>query len=947
MAVFLAAGAGPARAQPAAVPAAGPADAPPDEPSIDRPSASNRVVRVFDFEEADYNPLPVPFGWIRAQDDPAVPRVREGFPIWNQGSLDTRAPAASGVTTARLDVAGGSTSLRMLSGLVSVFPGADYGVTARVRTENLEHARAAIAARLLDQQGRVLPDTEAISELVRTDGEWTTITLAVPGIDDRAASIQIEMLALQPRQQPRHVNDPRNQAARPFKVWHEDYHARVWFDDVTIRLLPRLEMDTGQPGHVIAADQTPHLDVLVRDLTGEHLTATVRVLDADARLVDAVEMRPGQGRLVERFVPRLPGPGWYRAVLTVRSSTEIVAATRLDFALGAAEDADAPRHPSFAIRAGAVDASDSAALPTVVAWSGVGRAVVGVWSEELNQRTVGPDTNPAFDAVRTLLDRGVEVTVSLDEAPADLSALIGLDTWDVPGLIAADESLWMPWSERMLDLFGQGVLTWQLGRFAWDNDAARLSARMASAASSIARWVPGPQVTAAWPMGYAITPDLVRPGRGLVLRDDGAGSDRDLDDTVSAWAARAGRPSTPGAATTPSEDAPGLTIEFPASTDGRVSRAAMGKLARRVITAWAAAHRSGVGDRVVFSLSEPWSATGGLRPARMPTPELAAWRTLSSVLGSPGADGVIELDLLPGVRTLLSGSGDEGVLIAWLDDPEAPVRTLELPLAIGPVRRVDLLGSRRVLEPIEDREMGLSTHRIALSREPVIIEGVRAELVRFLASVRLTPQRLSPVLGEREHRLVINNPWPFPVRGRVFIVEPGGLSAGTGARDRSWEITPRVLAFSIDAGQEWSAPVELAFGAGQETGWTEAIFDVQLSADQEYALLRVPRRVEIVSEDLDLTAVAYRSTAGDGPASAGAVSVHVIVTNRSAEPRSVEIAAVALDAARERATINALGPGQSAERRFLMFGLPPGARISVGLTEPTSGTRLTRTIEAP
>jgi Fe2+ transport system protein FeoA len=574
-----------------------------------------------------------------------------------------------------------------------------------------------------------------------------------------------------------------------------------------------------------------------------------------------------------------------------------------------------------------------------VAWSGVGRAVVGVWNERLNQQSAAPDANPAFDAVRTLLDRGVEVTISLDEAPADLSALIGLDTWDVPGLIGADESLWMPWSERMLDLFGQGVLTWQLGRFAWDNDAPRLAGRLGNAASAIARWVPGPQITAPWPIGYAMMPELVRPGRGLVLHDDGAGSDRDLDDTVTAWAGRALAVSASGPANAFSEDAPGLTIEFPASTDGRVSRAALGKLARRVITAWAAAHRAGVGDRVVFSLSEPWSATGGLRPARMPTPELAAWRTLSSVLGSPGVGGLSEIDLLPGVRILLSGTGDEGVLIAWLDDPEAPVRTLELPLTVGPVRRVDLLGSRQSLQPIEDPEMGLSTHRIALSREPIMIEGVRADLVRFLASVRLAPERLSPVLGAREHRLVINNPWPFPVRGRVFIVEPGGLSAGTGGRDRSWEVAPRVFPFSIDAGQEWSAPVEIAFGAGQETGWTDAVFDIQLSADEEYALLRVPRRVEIDSEDLELTAVAYRS--------AGAVSVHAIVTNRSDDARSVELAAVAAGAARERATVNALNKGQSAERRFLLFGLAPGTRISVGLTEPATGTRLTRTIEAP
>ncbi len=235
--------------------------------------------------------------------------------------------------------------------------------------------------------------------------------------------------------------------------------------------------------------------------------------------------------------------------------------------------------------------------------------------------------------------------------------------------------------------------------------------------------------------------------------------------------------------------------------------------------------------------------------------------------------------------------------------------------------------------------MGLSWHRVELSREPVIIEGVRAELVRFLAGVRLSPERLDPVLGDRRHALVVENPWDFPIRGRVFIVEPGGMSDGSGARDRSWRITPRVVAFSLDAGQRHEEPIELAFGASEEAGWVRSVFDVQLVADEEYPLLRIPRRVEIASDDLGLEVVAYRA--------GGSVSVHAVVTNRSASPRSVEMAVVAAGASRERATVNGLNRGETAERRFLMNAVSPGARISVGLTEPTTGVRLTRTIEAP
>ncbi len=899
----------------------------------ERPSGAHRLVRLFDFEETT-NPLPVPLGWIRAQHDPAVPRDRPGFPIWNQGRLDFESPAFSGRGTAMLPASGGSASLRMVPAMIGVFPGADYAVTARVRTEGMVHARAAIAARMLDQNGRVLGRTEAVSSLVRTDGEWATLRIQVPGLDERAAYLQIEMLVLQPRQRPGADTDQGD----PFRVWNEDYHARAWFDDIAVRLLPRLELDTGVPGHVIGADRTPEIGVLVRDLTGERMHASVRVLDADGREVDAVGLEPAHGRMVDRFAPRLPAPGWYRAVLSVETEGEIVARHALDFAWGAPEDEGRPRPQSFGVRAAGVDPAAAAALPTMVSWAGVGRAVVGVWDDSLDRAAAGPDRNPAFPAVRALLDRGVLVTASLDEAPRDLADLIGRDAWDVTGVLAADASLWMPWAAGMFDQFGQGVLSWQIGARAgaWGGRWPVLAAQIEAAASVIDQWVPGPELRAAWGAEDAVPPGLVRAGRGLVLRDDGAGDDHALDELVSHWA-RAGRAAGSG------DDRGTLTIEFPASTDGRVSRAALGKLARRVFTAWAAAHREGVSDRVQFVLVEPWRASGGLRPSMMPTPELAAWRTLSSVLGA-GVGEVREIDFLPGVRTLLAGSGDNAVLIAWLEDPRAPLREIDLPLSTGPVRRVDLLGERRELHPVERPESGRAWHRVELSRDPVVIEGVRADLFRFLTALRLDPDRLEPTGGMRRHDLHIHNPWPFPIRGRVFIVEPGGMSEGLSGRDRSWRISPRVVPFSLDAGQTARQPIELAFGAAQESGWTDVVLDVQLFADEEYPTLRVIRGMELASENLELEVVAYRV---GGVGSAGPVAVHAVVTNRSPEARSVEIAAIAPGASRGRATINGLARAETGERRFLLPDLPPGTRISVGLTEPKTGVRLTRTVEAP
>ncbi|MBZ0171017.1 MAG: hypothetical protein K8E66_01420, partial [Phycisphaerales bacterium] len=95
--------------------------------------SAERITRRFDFEERDTNPGKLPRFWIRAQHDPPS-RVRPGFPLWNQGHLDYDV-SASGAGSVRLPTRGGSASLLLDPGVVTVFPDADYVVTARVRTE--------------------------------------------------------------------------------------------------------------------------------------------------------------------------------------------------------------------------------------------------------------------------------------------------------------------------------------------------------------------------------------------------------------------------------------------------------------------------------------------------------------------------------------------------------------------------------------------------------------------------------------------------------------------------------------------------------------------------------------------------------------------------------------------------------------------------------------------
>lgn len=110
-----------------------------------RPDAAGRSVYTFDFEERLSNPNPVPRNWSRVYDQ-AEGGHRPLLPPWNQAELaftgDGQA-AASGEGYVRLPTQGGGTRLLLDSGVVPVFAGADYLVTAKVRTDGLARARAA------------------------------------------------------------------------------------------------------------------------------------------------------------------------------------------------------------------------------------------------------------------------------------------------------------------------------------------------------------------------------------------------------------------------------------------------------------------------------------------------------------------------------------------------------------------------------------------------------------------------------------------------------------------------------------------------------------------------------------------------------------------------------------------------------------------------------------
>ncbi|MFT3686712.1 MAG: hypothetical protein QM783_17630 [Phycisphaerales bacterium] len=252
---------------------------------IDRPSFAGRQVCVFDFEEEAYNPEDIPRNWFRAYDQPGRPR--KGFPRWNQAIFNGRV-AHSGNTSVMLPTKGGSTSLRLGSGLIQVFPDAEYRVSGYIRTEGLRYATALIEAAILDEQGNPVPGAVVRSQPLQSPEAWTPVAITLHGPFNGARTLRIDLLLLQPDQ------FPVSRVAEQFVPRSEDLSGAAYFDDIAVLQLPRVRLSSDAPGNVFMGEKRkPELTAQVRDLTGEDLHAEIVTRDLNDTVVDRQEIALG------------------------------------------------------------------------------------------------------------------------------------------------------------------------------------------------------------------------------------------------------------------------------------------------------------------------------------------------------------------------------------------------------------------------------------------------------------------------------------------------------------------------------------------------------------------------------------------------------------------------------------------------------------------------------
>jgi hypothetical protein len=944
-------------AQPVGSEGAGPAA------QVSRPLASQRLVALFEFDQLE--PYDLPRYW--DLDTGSGHAGDRRFPAWNSAALD-QSVACRGEGSVRLTTNGGSVRLRLDPGVVPVFPETEYLVSARVQTRGLRHARAAIAARYLDGQARPIPGSDRRSELILTEdaredpraganwqphsrsrGEelWAPAVVALDGSVADAAYIQIDLEILQAEQ---HEMTEAGGGALlgPHQVWPQDFSGHAWFDDVAVVQLPRVRMATSSPINIIEHPEQPQISILVRDLAGQPLMATLLVQDAAGAIVATrvQEIRGGAELLTWR--PELKRFGWYRAILELASgaagdgsSAQRIGAAHLDFAwVPAREDRGGQMHDraSFALMIRTLPPSQIGHLAGLVHQSGAGAVVVPVWHAQLSPEQLPALAQSLAQSLASLKMSALQVAFSLPVLPRQLAAAAHLDSARVPAVFGADETIWAPFLMPLLDRFGQSVQRWHLGQAVLPAHAADLE-RLREV---LARLVPGPSVVLPWNGDVA---PAHCGADGLTVTVPGSIPPAALRDFISAW-------SEPGEAM--------FAIEpLPVEQYSRHHIAA--DLVKRGVMLWWARSSVPGHAELCMALPQPWTwsseasawpasgaawsdspgdVRGGSRLHPVPTVELAAWRTLVERLSGrrivgafPAGQGIFCLILAP-----VEGTGGRGALVAWRSAAlESPV--VQAYLGAGPVTVFDIFGNSAPV-PLGPGPV----HRIAMTDAPVFIEGVDTGLASFIASLAVEPRVLEPRLGEHNIFILLSNPWPVHAQGRIRILEPGGLSEDPLGADRVQgvgRVTPRVLDFAMAPGQSVRLPVRIAFSAVEEHGVRDLVAEVELHG-MRVPTLRLSAPMEIRLDELELD-LSYHVVGGE----AGDIVLETILTNRSGAAATLEVTAFAAGYPRARASIAELAAGTTATRRF---GFPRGAQslrkreIVVMVHNPQTGARITRTV---
>ncbi len=856
-------------------------------------SSLKRQVALFDFEEAKFNNLEsLPRHWyvIGRRPDTSDPNFSRqplhqelarltGYPHFTEVRFD-RPQQEAGNHALLLKLSGGNAGAYVAVGTLPVVPGGDYLVTARVRTDGLRHARAVLRAYFVNAAGERLEQSQRQSEPMRTDGRWQELAVKLPGDDEAASWLGMQLELLQPERSPRSPLGGQ-------QVLLQDVSGQALFDDVAVWQLPRVSLRTDSEVNIVRQPRQVSLRMDVRDLTGHRMRAQTVVYDHRLREVARTEQEVGGGLPTSwRWNPPLRGAGWYLADLRVRGETGGAVVARAVCSLlwlGPAQATESSEGSRFWLDASGVPREELAFLPQMLEALKLRGAVVSAFDPQSDLQELSRSGGALERVVQEVLAGGNSVELNLAPLPVELAQGLNLDPDKPFGMFAHRPGDWEPYLAPVMLRFGQRVSRWRLGE-ARSGDAfffEQYPRMLATAAHHAQQLAPQPRLLVPWRVQQSPRSDGASAAVGFALHVPEGVTPAALPEHLHAWRQRSDGTSAPEAELV-------LDLALPSATNmSHASR--IDHLAQRMIYAWSA----GVWG---LSVPSPWTRSDDRQLSLLPDPLLGVFAVVSQQLS--GRRVTDWLPLSPGLRCAILEGPSGGMLALWSDGASPEQAVMHEYLGPSPVM-VDVWGERRPVPLVQGK------HRVQATSTPIFIEGIDAKLALFRAAFKLDDPFIESRQTPHERTLTIRNPWSRTISGSMLVVGP-----------ENWRISPTKHFFSIASGRSSTVPVTLSFPVSEVTGPKKFTVRMDFIADEHYV-------VDLSTEmQLGLRDIGFDASVGSESNPQGGLDAVVtsLVTNRSNRPVSLYAFASMPGQPRQERIIARLLPGQTTVRRFRFTG---------------------------
>jgi hypothetical protein len=852
-----------------------------------RPLASQRrLVRSFDFESAGLQGR-VPAAWGRLVNRP-------GYPKFGKVGIDGE-HAAGGQYALRFDVDGGSIAVAIRTGEILIFPQSRYELTARVRTSGLSNASARLAVTLYDDAGHPIPNTERLSEPIRTGGDWVTVSVQPPMDVADARDLVFEMRVEQPGTGPSDM--PR----------HVDVSGAAWFDDVEVWQLPRIEFAAEPATGVTRAPEVPRLKASLRDLVEGRTTTTIRVRDIDGSIMLEDQSVVAGGR--SDFVMELDqlGPGWYLGEFEVHDGDRLVAQARQPLSiLPARHDTGfTPPVPAFGISLAPEAEIRSTRREELLAQLGPDYVVLPVWQGGRTSQ-LDPILQEQMDRVldATLAAR-IEPVFELAGVPSDLGRQEHLDSDQLIALIENASSHWQPALAPWMLNFGDEVSRWRVragetGVFSRHDELVEDFFLFAE--------------------DYVATPVIEFHGGAIADQWQSTEDGRDAVVRNIPWKLTTEALQDQLASAARGE----VILQFDlAGTSATSARTRAEELSRRLVEGWAA-------GASMLEVTPPWGrldATSGIEGTGLLGLDATGFAFEQVAGWLSGRQPEAQVSLGRGIKAVLAGGSGPPFIVAWAEEPTTFGLQIGLGLGSDVLVVDDLLGGSREIGP-EERSEPLS-----IGGAPIIIRGIDVELARFRANASIHPRVIEASTGTHDLEIELFNPWSESIDLRV---RPKGPA--------SWSFQPRSRQVAIEPGARVRVPFEFTYPRVQVDGDVDLWFETEFTdALREDVLLLLPSAIE--SERIQLE-TAWREKHDESGRVIGVV-VTVRAYNIGNDPLRLEAFAFARGFPPMRKWMPELEPGESATRTFLFRNgheILDGDELLVGVNEFDDGSRLARRV---